>query len=57
MEKRKANVMFNKNGKGFTTTRITLPVPWIKDMGLNETNKEVIIEYEDEKITIKKERV
>ena len=57
MEKRKANVMFNKNGKGYTTTRITLPVPWIKDMGLNETNKEVIIEYEDEKITIKKERV
>ena len=56
MEKRKANVMFNKNGKGFTTTRITLPVPWIKDMGLNETNKEVIIEYEDKKITIKKER-
>ena len=56
MEKRKANVMFNKNGRGFTTTRITLPVPWIKDMGLNETDKEVIIEYEDEKITIKKER-
>ena len=56
MERRKANIMFNKNGKGYTTTRITLPVPWIKDMGLNETNKEVIIEYEDEKITIKKER-
>ena len=56
MEKRKANLMFNKNGRGFTTTRITLPVPWIKDMGLNETDKEVIIEYEDEKITIKKER-
>ena len=56
MEKRKANVMFNKNGRGFTTTRITLPVPWIKDMGLNETDKAVRLEYEDEKITIKKER-
>lgn len=55
MEKRKANIMFNKNGNGNLTTRITLPVPWIKDMGLNENNREVLIEYNNEKITIKKE--
>ena len=54
MERRKANIMFNKNGKGYTTTRITLPVPWIKEMGLNEFNKEVLIEYDNNKITIKK---
>lgn len=56
MKKRKANIMFNKNGNGNLTTRISLPVPWIKDMGLSEANREVVIEYEDEKITIKKER-
>jgi hypothetical protein len=55
MKKRKANIMFNKNGNGNLTTRITLPVPWIKAMGLNENNREVLIEYNDEKITIKKE--
>ena len=56
MEKRKANILFNKNGKGFLTTRITLPVPWIKDMGLSQDDREVIIEYDNDKITIKKEK-
>ena len=56
MEKRKANILFNKNGKGFLTTRITLPVPWIKDMGLSQDDREVVIEYDDDKITIKKEK-
>lgn len=56
MEKRKANILFNKNGKGFLTTRITLPVPWVKDMGLSQDDREVVIEYDDNKITIKKEK-
>ena len=56
MEKRKANIMFNKNGNGNLTTRISLPVPWIKEMELDENNREVVIEFENNEIKIKKER-
>ena len=39
-EIRNVNVSFGKNGNGFTTTRITLPVPWIRKMEFTENNKE-----------------
>ena len=56
MEDRRLKILFGRSGSGSISPRISLPMSWIKDMGLNETDKEVIIEYEDEKITIKKER-
>lgn len=30
LDTRKANMIFNKNGNGFDTTRITIPVTWAK---------------------------
>ena len=53
-EIRKMNVIFNKNSKGFTSTKIALPVPWVKELGFTETDKEATVEIEDNKITIKK---
>lgn len=52
-EIRNVNVSFGKNGNGFTTTRITLPVPWIRKMGFTENNKEAIIEFDGKQIIIK----
>lgn len=53
-EVRKVNVMFNKNGQGFTTTRISLPVPFVRELGINEENREAIIYLENNKIIIEK---
>ena len=54
-EIRKANIIFNKNGRGATTTRITLPVGWVKELGLNENDRQATIELNKNKIIIRKE--
>lgn len=51
---RKANLMFNKNGNGSTTTRISIPVPWAKELGFTEGNKTAIIKLMKDEIIIKK---
>ncbi len=52
---RKANIIFNKNGNGFLSTKITLPVPWVKELNFSENDKTAIIKIEDNKIIIEKE--
>ena len=54
MEKRIANIIFSKNGNGFLTTKITLPVGWVKELGATPDNKEVIIVSNGKKIEIMK---
>ena len=54
MEERDAKILFNKNGKGYSTTRITLPVPWVRELGVTPEEREVKIKLEDNKIIIKK---
>lgn len=51
---RKANMMFNKNGNGFDTTRITIPVVWTKKLGFTQDDREAIIRLEENKIIIEK---
>lgn len=53
-EIRKANILFNKTGQGSTTTRITLPVGWVKSLDFNEENRQAIIEIDNNKIIIRK---
>lgn len=52
---RKANMIFNKNGNGFSTTKITIPVPWAKKLGFSENDKEGFIILKDNQIIIQKE--
>lgn len=56
MEERKLRVIFSKDGRGATNTKITLPVKWIRNMGVNPEQREVILKYDEEKqeIIIKK---
>lgn len=56
MEKRKAKLIINKGGSGSLTTRATLPITWIKEMGLNEDKRNLILEFDGEKIIIKKDK-
>lgn len=53
---RKAKLIINKSGSGSLTTRATLPIVWIKEMGLNENERNLILEFDGEKIIIKKDK-
>jgi hypothetical protein len=55
MEERKAKILFCKTGNNSTTTKITLPVPWVRAIGSTPEDREVTIKLEDNKITITKE--
>lgn len=55
MEKRKANILFNKTGQGSRTTRITLPVSWVDKIGATEESREVFIYQVAGEIIITKE--
>ena len=57
-EERIAKVSFNKSGgtaRGTAiTNRVTIPTKWIKKMGLNENERDLILEFDEDKIIVKK---
>ena len=55
MEERKAKVLFGKNGNGAMTTKLTLPVPWVRAIGSSPEDREVTIRLQGNEIIIKKE--
>lgn len=54
MEQRNLKIQFAKSGNGYSTTRITLPINWIKEMGINPDEREVKVTFKDSKIIIEK---
>ena len=48
-------MVVNKSGSGSNTFRVTLPSAWIREMGLSETERELKISFDGEKITIEKD--
>jgi hypothetical protein len=58
MEERKLNIIFNKSGSGSTNTKLSLPITWIKQMGITENNREIVATYNEKKqeIIIKKQK-
>ncbi|MFQ8988642.1 MAG: AbrB/MazE/SpoVT family DNA-binding domain-containing protein [Intestinibacter sp.] len=54
METREQRISFGKSGSGSIQSRIFLPREWIKKMGFDEQNNKAMLEFDDEKITIKK---
>lgn len=56
MEKRKLNIVWNKSGSGSYSTRITIPISWIKEMGLDNQNRKVEVTFnkKNKEIKIKK---
>ncbi|MBM6875696.1 AbrB/MazE/SpoVT family DNA-binding domain-containing protein [Fusobacterium mortiferum] len=57
MEKRDLNISFYKAG-GTLATRLNIPIPWIKKMGLTpeERGIELIFDEEKEEIIIRKKK-
>ena len=52
---RKAKMIFSKNGNGFDTIKINIPVGWAKELGFSKEDREGIIILENNKIIIKKD--
>lgn len=57
MEKRKLRVIFCKDGRGATNAKITLPIKFLRDMGVTPEDREVelLCNEETKEITIKKD--
>ncbi len=57
MEERKAKISFPKSGNGIGA-RIVLSVPLLRELGINQDDRAVIVCYDKEKevITIRKEK-
>nr|WP_241635583.1 AbrB/MazE/SpoVT family DNA-binding domain-containing protein [Fusobacterium gastrosuis] len=55
MEKRNLNISFYKAG-GTQATRINLPIPWVKKLGITQEEKEVelFLDEENQQIIIRK---
>lgn len=52
---RKARLIATKGGSGSATFRATLPTNWVREMGLSEVDRNVILRFDGEKIIITKE--
>ena len=55
MNKRKLNISFVKSGAGNISPRLILPISWIKEMNITEEERSVMVEFDGEKIIVKKE--
>lgn len=54
MERRNLNLIINKDGHGTTNYKIALPKIWVDQMELSDTNRNVIMSFDGEKIIIEK---
>lgn len=54
MESRNAKISFNKSGRGSMTPKLTLPMSWIKEMGITEDEREIQICFSEGKIIVSK---
>lgn len=57
MENRKAKMVVNKSGSGSYTFRATLPSAWIRKMGLNESERDLKLSFDGERIIVEKDQV
>lgn len=47
-------IIFSKSGAGNITPRISLPLTWVRTMGITQEDREVEVFFEDNKIIITK---
>ena len=47
MEARKLKIIFNKSGDGYLSGKLSIPMNWLKDMGLTPEDREVEVIYNE----------
>lgn len=55
MEERKARVIYHKAGNG-KSAKLTIPIPWLRELEITEENREVVIKLDKEKKSITLEK-
>lgn len=53
-ETRDLKITFTKGGSGSESTKLSLPVKWIRQLGLSKDNRDVEVTLDGNKIIIKK---
>ena len=48
MEVRNLKIIFNKSGDGYLSGKLSIPMTWLKDMGLTPEDREVEVVYNEE---------
>lgn len=48
MEGRNLKIIFNKSGDGYMSGKLSVPMTWLKDMGLTPEDREVEVIYNEE---------
>lgn len=56
MEERILKILWNKSGSGSVSPRALIPIGWLRDMGVNESDREIKATYNEKtkKIEIEK---
>lgn len=47
MEERTLKVLWNKSGSGSISPRVLIPIGWLRDMGVNESDLEIKAIYNE----------
>lgn len=53
-EPRELNVIFTESKSGSTTTKLSVPITWLRRLGVTKEDREVKISIEDNRIVIEK---
>ena len=56
MNKRILKVIFTKGGSGSVSPKLSLPIKWVRELGIDEENREVVLELDKDKIIISKNK-
>ena len=56
MQKRILKVIFTKSGSGSISPKINLPIKWMRELGIDKDNREVLLELDKDKIIISKNK-
>ena len=52
---KRKKVSFRKSGSGSMTPSITIPITWLRDLGIDMDNRDIIIYKTDKSIIIQKD--
>ena len=50
------NIIFNKAGSGSMSTKVSIPISWIRQMGISQEDRNAVLEFDGKQITIRKHK-
>lgn len=53
-EPRQLNVSYQKSKSGSMSSRVIVPITWLRELGITEENRKITVKFDDDKITIRR---